>query len=249
MAHEILSRQYIFQPRHVVESGSSDKMAALIAEFSPVKAKDSKSTEVIPLLPVLHNFQHDVESLWWIALYTMTGRVSQPEAKEYAKAVFRTTLTLSDSRRQAVLSSETTFQNTLESVLPPFVSSLARWLVLMRRDLLNHYEQHARNNDLFVKGSYGLFHTSFQNFFSPALFAEIRSGWQVVALVNQNPYVKSYAANKSRNTVNKLYPGRKRPQTKSDDKYKPSSRKKSKTSGQRMQTHASAASASASGNS
>jgi len=250
MALEILDRRYIFQPRAFNASDKEDDdKDEFFTALHPVKKKDPQNTERFPTPPVVHNFQHDVESVWWITLWTLTGRVDHVEAKNYANAVFQTTLTPSSSRRQVLLSTETTFQTVLESVLPPSLSSFVPWMVLLRRRLLQHYDRHTQNHDLFVKGSYGRFHTAFQTGFSPDILEAIGSGWQSMELAIQNPYLKASVANKSRITVNDMYPGRKRPQTKSDDKYKDSSRKNSKTSGHRMQTCASAASASASGNS
>ena len=252
MPHEILSRQYIFQPAASTMSDSvnDDTDDAIFAALIPVEEKDSSFTVgEFYLPPIVHNFQHDVESLWWITLYTLTGRVKHLEANKYANAVFQTTLTLNASRHDALLSDDTTFRKRLVSVLPPSLSSLVPWILLLRRRLLYHYQQHALHNNIFVKGSYGPFHTSIQKVFSPRTLEATGSDWHSMELVIHNPYLKLSVPNKSCIPVNSMYPGRKRLQPKSDDEYEDSPQKKSKTSGQRMQTRSSAASASASRNS
>lgn len=219
MPHEILSHQYIFQRLDAEDSEDSDNSAdsnAILAAMKSAKKKDPEFTKNEFIAePIVHNFQHDVESIWWIALWTLTSRVGYHPAKEYANTVFQTTLDLSATRSHAFISTDTPFQEKLNEVFLPSLSELTPWIVPMRRQLLHHYKKRAHKSKLFVKGSYGSFHTSFQKIFTSNVLKGMGSGWQSTELVIQT-------------------------QPSGDQEYENPSRKKSKTeSGQRMQTRAS----------
>jgi len=143
MPHEILSRNYLFQPR--VEKlniiADANLTEALLAEMKPTEEPDSEFAKgKVTREPMVHNFRHDVECVWWIMLWTPTGRVDHDLAKNFSNAVFQTTLTLSPIRHHAFNSGYTESKKDLEDVLPPSLSRFAQWMVLMRRDLVNHYE-------------------------------------------------------------------------------------------------------------
>jgi len=215
-----------------VSDGKDDFKDEFLAALQAMKEKGLKFAERrFEPPPIVHNPQHDIESVWWITLWSLTGRVDHLEAEEYASAVFQISPRSSASRRRVLLSSDATFQYTLESVLPPSLSPFVRWMVLLRKRLLYHYSQRAYNNDLFVKGSYGRLHTSIHNFFSPTILEAVGSDWQSVELVVDNPHLESSVGKE-------IYPALKRPQPDSDHEDEDSSRKKSKMSGQHIQTAA-----------
>ncbi|KAF9554783.1 hypothetical protein CPC08DRAFT_605787, partial [Agrocybe pediades] len=41
---------------------------------------------------VIHNFQHELESLWWIILYELTARIMHLSSNNYAKTIFQNTV-------------------------------------------------------------------------------------------------------------------------------------------------------------
>lgn len=45
---------------------------------------------------VRYNFQHDLESIWWIALYFITALVNYEVSQTYSRQVFRHTLEAAD---------------------------------------------------------------------------------------------------------------------------------------------------------
>ncbi|KAF9544847.1 hypothetical protein CPC08DRAFT_401164 [Agrocybe pediades] len=109
MPHEILKNAYISIPTSVVEQArkelanddeDSDEMDDDSTEDGSSTEENSPERD-LSWHTVVHNPQHDVESLWWLGLWTLTVRVDHSPSRQWAKPIFRDTLNPSDARQAA----------------------------------------------------------------------------------------------------------------------------------------------------
>ncbi|KAF9556386.1 hypothetical protein CPC08DRAFT_711279, partial [Agrocybe pediades] len=84
MPVEIQKKKYLFMPKFSKEKAEGIKGAVL--------PRPAKRAPVI----VVHNFQHDLESLWWIILWTLVCRVVCKESTDFGELIFRNSLFATD---------------------------------------------------------------------------------------------------------------------------------------------------------
>ena len=56
-----------------------------------------------PRIPVLHNYLHDLEAIYWTGLWIITSRVNHEPSLTWGLKIFRHTLTLPPERLQAFI--------------------------------------------------------------------------------------------------------------------------------------------------
>jgi hypothetical protein len=66
---------------------------------------------------VIHNFSHDVESFYWLLLWTLTGRINHPASLAMARRVFQDTTHCSEDRITCLEKNEL-FKTELENLHP-----------------------------------------------------------------------------------------------------------------------------------
>ncbi|KAF9539353.1 hypothetical protein CPC08DRAFT_716367 [Agrocybe pediades] len=153
MAHEILKKVYFTAPTKEVEKRAQElgispqeETDAIDAELDEYrKQQDSASGANRSKSPsdqdsdytVVHNPQHDIESLWWLGLWTLTMRVDHAPSREWAKHIFRNTLDPS-AARSAAFTKPIMFKlhdHLRPNLLNPFANIIER----LRRRLFNSY--------------------------------------------------------------------------------------------------------------
>jgi hypothetical protein len=108
-------------------------IAALLEEAQADAEADEHTVAVIP------NFQHDLESIWWLTIYTVTARVDHPPSNEFAREISQHTTELGHHR--AVFLEKDILQQSFAKRLHPDIASIAGTLELLRRWLLDQYER------------------------------------------------------------------------------------------------------------
>ncbi len=87
---------------------------------------------------LLYNFQHDLESLWWIALWVILVRIGQEASQLYARTIYISRLICTPERGGAFLADGYLAQD-LERVLSPEASPFAQGLEKCRMELKKAY--------------------------------------------------------------------------------------------------------------
>lgn len=115
------------------------------------KAKRAVFAQAPSTTRVIHNFQHDLESLWWILPWTVTCRIDSDAAFAYGRPIFVNQTDPSEARRncfiaESILGELETFlplQKTEEEVtFAEIIDSL--------RDLMNdHYTEGVAKDDQY----------------------------------------------------------------------------------------------------
>ncbi|PPQ93441.1 LOW QUALITY PROTEIN: hypothetical protein CVT25_004513 [Psilocybe cyanescens] len=111
----------------------------------------------------IHNFQHDLESVWWILLYTITLRVENSPSKAlgYARTVFQNSNGLSKARRDCFVDS---IRAKLNKVLLEDVRAFGIPMEWMRSRLHKGSVDREKDGLLREIGSYIEIHSQFANF-------------------------------------------------------------------------------------
>jgi len=125
----------------------------------------------IPPSKVVHNFQQDLESLWWILFWVITKRVDHRPSQLYGETIFSHSMESTRARRYAL-----TKRLNLKSVLKDTLSTFAQGMEGMRRALLLHYKLRDGLAKLNNSCSYTTIHDIFQRFFD-LLKDEMDSSW------------------------------------------------------------------------
>ena len=81
-----IMRQRLFAQRHA-QSGDSDR-ESILARRESILAKREDPFAGNKVGNVIHNPQHDLESLWWLFLWSITARVNNVQSREFVKKVF-----------------------------------------------------------------------------------------------------------------------------------------------------------------
>lgn len=112
-------------------------------------------------LPVIHNFQHDLESLWWIVLWIVTMRMNHPPSQKHARPIFQNSLIPSPARSAAFKHGLMQMQGILLNQLVPFLDALER----VRSSLYGQYWQLGEDKQNEDCSSYSTIHWAFVRFF------------------------------------------------------------------------------------
>lgn len=142
-----------------------------IARTKPIPTQQPKM--------VIHNFQHDVESLWWISLYTATARIEHAPSQQYAKKIFQHRTDLWDDRGECLLHS---ILDDLQTCLRQDVQKMATVLDVLRGHLVAQY--HTINLERLKNGSAD----------DTELFAEIHQQFYFAFQTQIKQNSKDYAA-------------------------------------------------------
>ncbi|KAH9485693.1 hypothetical protein JR316_0002604 [Psilocybe cubensis] len=102
MPLEIMLKRYLYHPRTrkhttALERGEKAKPAKVV--FRDRKKLRGVSSKPASTRHVIHNFQHDLESLWWILLWTVTCRIDSEAAYAYGRPIFVNQIIPTDERQ------------------------------------------------------------------------------------------------------------------------------------------------------
>jgi len=180
MPHEILSKSYL---------GTSQAMLLSDEELASYNAQDPLK----PVVHVAHNFQHDLESLWWAVLWTLTHRSGHAPAREYADRIFQNQMTLSDARARAL---DSDIKVHLTKYLSPELKDFALTMEILRHIMWNTYINRAQNDLLFNANSYAFIHRVFQIKFETLILQH--TGWRDYPLRVHSPETAGKTEDQSR---------------------------------------------------
>ncbi|KAF4622215.1 hypothetical protein D9613_009193 [Agrocybe pediades] len=128
---------------------------------------------------VAHNPQHDVESLFWLGLWTATLRVDHDVSRQWAHFIFRHTLTLTTARKNAF---EKDIYDPLLTILDPDIAEpFALAFELFRTRLRSDYIEREKADDVFDLNTYKDVYLYAAEFFEAI---QTSSNWRQLKLTN-----------------------------------------------------------------
>ncbi len=131
MAFELLSRSPIHrteQPQQRSASvGRNGRLQRLLRHEQVGRPAPKVSTAPASQNGVVYNFQYDLESVWWIILWTFLARVAHVPGQEYALCVYVNRLENTTERQLIILSAGylTSKRKKFHKGLRPFVPYMA----------------------------------------------------------------------------------------------------------------------------
>lgn len=132
----------------------------------------------------MYNFQHDLESVWWILLWSATSRVSHPPSIAWSRDIFRNTMSPSQPRLDCLLLS---IASTLKARLHPSLQSFVAPLEVLRTNIYAEYIERRNAQAMSDHTSYIRIHRIFDAFFHA--IRRTQATWGGTALVTQHQSV------------------------------------------------------------
>ncbi|KAH9485701.1 hypothetical protein JR316_0002614 [Psilocybe cubensis] len=157
------------------------------ARFKEDTLSGPKNATTVTWNGIVHNFQHDWESIWWLILWTITSRVNDaPEdTKSYARQIFQNSVEASPRRQKVFMES---IQPDLEEHLGPLASYFAGPMDHMRKAMYKQYVLCEMREELANVSSYTPVTVSFRSFFIDIL--EHKDKWSSTRLDMQDQYIE-----------------------------------------------------------
>ncbi len=147
MAYEILTRQPLHNPYDntsfgYVQDHIGKLLAAIGSTLLPSGSPPQSGPTAMPELstntveattwPVVYNFQHDLESLWWIALWVLLARIAHEASQQYARTIYVNRLGCPQERAHVFVNKGRLVEKlreTMHSSLRGFINLLDEWRV------------------------------------------------------------------------------------------------------------------------
>ncbi|KAJ2930980.1 hypothetical protein H1R20_g6113, partial [Candolleomyces eurysporus] len=177
MAHEILSRDYVRDGTQRVQKRTLKEKKAQQERRKHINIADSPSEEY----PLRYNFQHDLESVFWIALWIITARIDHTPSIRHANLIFTSTthLSMPVDRRRA-FDRHININGTLSECLLEPLLPLVGFLEDVRDDLYAAAFSRGEKVAWQDKKSYSFIHAQMSIYF--AWTPEDTHGWGDVPL-------------------------------------------------------------------
>ncbi|KAH9476740.1 hypothetical protein JR316_0010655 [Psilocybe cubensis] len=125
--------------------------------------RKAQETPAIAETGVAHNFQHDLESIWWILFWNICCRLdpeqSTPFLQNFGKAIFINEIKPSNARIHCI--TKTSFGESIIANAPKSISSFVSLLFVLREDLYQDYIERGREGAYNDVGSYAKIHDRF----------------------------------------------------------------------------------------
>ncbi|KAF8191342.1 other/FunK1 protein kinase [Pholiota molesta] len=224
MPHEILSLSTLYvieQDEAEVEAHPFTVDQVLEMEASLTLVEHDPETTVTQSAPeqvIIYNFQHDLESVWWILLWTLTSRVPYEPSTDFAKKVFQNRTTMWMERKNCIMYD---ISRPLIACLEPSLRPFAAPLENARNTMFKYYVVRAKEKKLFDLEWYRKIHQYFAIFFRAVNKGSGPSNWRAMRLSTNKPQPSALASQRPQ-------PGRnKRPRMNAD--YEPSESEESET--------------------
>ncbi|TEB33877.1 hypothetical protein FA13DRAFT_1626649 [Coprinellus micaceus] len=138
-------------------------------------------------LGILHNFQHDLECFFWVAVWNSTARVDHEPSQEFARKVFRNTMQASAGRSETLC--QPVRSAMVKALIGPAQEPLVTFFERFRDTLCQQYSQRRENyTDLNVtdREAYAQTHVYVDQAFAKIGNSQSR-GWRSVALLQDQP--------------------------------------------------------------
>ncbi|KAH9474522.1 hypothetical protein JR316_0012983 [Psilocybe cubensis] len=141
---------------------------------------------------VIHNYQHDLESVWWLILYLIVSRVfiqsdeywdgrilDKEEAERWISGVFQNSLELADDRESA-FSFYGSIERQIMRFTPNHLKDLVQRLQRNQTVLLSSYVNRERREQIYDHASYAQAHIDFGLFLESVQISEPKTWRQYV---------------------------------------------------------------------
>ncbi|KDQ22354.1 hypothetical protein PLEOSDRAFT_1068715 [Pleurotus ostreatus PC15] len=151
MPHEILSSRYI-----VPRQPGAQKPKLVVDDLTNGRRPQPRGP------PPVYNFQHDLESIWWIFVWTITCRVSHDPSVAFGRKIFQN---LMDPPLTKLNFLEDPISEEFMGCLSSPLQQLASPLEVLRCFIYDAYLYHQTANDLADLTSYIDAHQGFATFF------------------------------------------------------------------------------------
>lgn len=186
MPVEILDNIYYFRPKRTATYTGLSRVAELLEGLKQRPTRERKP-EIMR-----HNYLHDIESLWWIALYGLLTTVPtgdrETKAKaakkrlDYAKAIFRNRLQCSNERRALFLEREE-LEMLNRGRVPDGYEPVARYVVAAADLLAEAFCAFEADMGSHDSAEFGHVHEGMQCLFKESAFVAVREttvlpGWE-----------------------------------------------------------------------
>ncbi|KAG2018753.1 other/FunK1 protein kinase [Coprinopsis cinerea AmutBmut pab1-1] len=149
MAHEIQLSRSLFRRRLIeriilAPQSDSDSDSESESKEDTQETKATENNELMPIdTPVTHNYEHDLESIWWLVLWLITMRVDHEPSYTAADDIFTGTVPPSAERITAFIGG---LPRELKESLHPDLQSLFHPLESFRQRLVAGYEDRHPDN-------------------------------------------------------------------------------------------------------
>lgn len=132
---------------------------------------------------VRYNFQHDLESIWWIVLYFVMARVPHKPSQNMAKDIFQSNLVASPER---VACLHRVIDEDLEEILHPSLKdTFPMFIETLRGAMFEEYQIRAVFGQLQLPYAYTNIHATFANKFA-GLFADNQNNWKDIPILSSS---------------------------------------------------------------
>ncbi|KAL4259859.1 hypothetical protein AB1N83_008984 [Pleurotus pulmonarius] len=174
MPHEILSSSYI-----VPLPPATEKPKVPLGPRAPSR---------VPEPPPVYNFQHDLESIWWIFLWTVTRRVSHEPSIAFGRPIFKNTMDPPAARLNFFIKAINS--DFRECLLPP-LQQLADTFEMLRQFMVDAYLYlyHQNTQGLAGVASFVDVHKTFDIFFT--LVKQSQAAWGEIPIALDHPPIVS----------------------------------------------------------
>ncbi|KAH9487296.1 hypothetical protein JR316_0001366 [Psilocybe cubensis] len=179
MPVEIMQNCYLYgKPKADNVDSRIEDPVILLAEMQRVEhgaMNDKVWTKIPSYEAVIYNFQHDLESLWWVLVWSLTARVNHQPSRTWANQIFQHADVPTSERVKFLrpfdekdLDTNTKAQDPLQATMLPSISFL-NYIVNILKDALHvAYSEHTSNAILREPLSYAIvvnrFYLGFQLF-------------------------------------------------------------------------------------
>uniref|UniRef100_A0A8H8CNM9 Fungal-type protein kinase domain-containing protein n=1 Tax=Psilocybe cubensis TaxID=181762 RepID=A0A8H8CNM9_PSICU len=180
MAHEVLGRSYIFQP--VATEARSVTSDESTNPFAPV----SEMIVGVNREVVAHNFQHDLESIWWLLLWTMACRIDCKSSHAWARPIFQNVEDLTEERAHCFCYP---INQAISVSFHKDISEFAKPMEKVRLIMHTAYFDRVSLRRHFAPAAYVKFHRLFRLFFMGIQLIST-SDWREIPLIPDDLTVK-----------------------------------------------------------
>lgn len=178
------------EERRAMFKENKEKEAAAASKAAPEKSSEKMKE------PFAYNFQHDVESIYWVSLWNVTARVDHAPSRSFARRVFRNEYQTYEGRREAFLQN---IQFDLLEALDPRIQptpTFALFLEDFRSALIREYcDRQSKFNypNVSELEEYAIMHIAMESAFC-ILEVEENTEWRKVALPSKLAIASEAAA-------------------------------------------------------
>ncbi|KAG2009027.1 other/FunK1 protein kinase [Coprinopsis cinerea AmutBmut pab1-1] len=131
--------------------------------------------------PVVHNYQHDLESIWWILIWLVAMRINQKLPRKFAATYFKQKV---GYHRSSLITNNLAYDIELHKSLPPVLQRSAFFIALdhLRHDLYIAYITRSSNANHDDVSSFSSIVSEVMNGFFDAIKAS-REQWADIGLI------------------------------------------------------------------